>query len=348
MKRNARSPIFADVIIAGGGPSGLSLAAALGTEGFKVLVLERAPKQPPKPDGRTIALSLRAAKFYRHAGVAQLIEKDWCPILAIRVADQDSPQHLDFHHREVGGEPFGFILETHLFQRALQKRVTRLKNIRVVHNARIKNMSCKGAVACATLEDGRVFAAPLIVAADGRHSQSRAAAGIQTYGWNYKQTAIVCLMRHSRPHRNIAVEHFQPGGPFAVLPMTKQRSSIVWTEKSLAAEALMKMNAQEFTALLQEKTGDYLGTVELASARFAFPLALTHAERYVGERLALIGDAAHGIHPIAGQGFNLGVGDIEALTEELTRAASLGLDLGHPLLCGAMRSAANSTTAIWC
>ena len=173
-----------------------------------------------------------------------------------------------------------------------------------------------------TLEDGRTFEAALIVGADGRKSQCRAMAGIGTYGWSYKQTAVVCTIQHSFSHNNVAVEHFQPGGPFATLPMTKQRSSIVWTEKTAAANALMAMDEKAFTSMLQEKVQDYLGEVKLLGKRFSHPLQLQHAEHYTAARLALVGDAAHGIHPIAGQGFNLGMGDIEALDEELLHAVA--------------------------
>jgi len=183
-----------------------------------------------------------------------------------------------------------------------------------------------------TLEDGRIFTADLLVGADGRKSLCREEAGIPLYGWDYHQTAIVCTIKHTKPHHHVAVEHFLPGGPFATLPMTQQRSSIVWTEKTKAAETLLQMDEVEFTELLQEKVEDYLGEVQLTGARYAFPLSMQHAEYYTAARLALIGDAAHGIHPIAGQGFNLGMGDIDALCDELTRAAALGFDLGSMLL----------------
>jgi 2-octaprenyl-6-methoxyphenol hydroxylase len=324
-----------DVIIVGGGHSGLSLAACLGTAGLNVVCLERGAAKTAQSkisDGRTLALSYRTMQLLQKAGVTEVIKRDACPILDIRVADQDSTRYLDFDHRQVGHDPFGWIIENRLFQAALEKRIRALKNVSVVSGAAIKDIDYGDLSATVILGDGCIFEAPLVIGADGRKSLSREKAGIAIYGWDYQQTAIVCTIKHSMPHKNVAVEHFQPGGPFATLPMTKQRSSIVWTEKTAAAETLMKMPVEEFTAMLQEKVEDYLGAIELIGARFSHPLQLQHAKTYCGQRLALVGDAAHGIHPIAGQGLNLGMGDIEVLTEELTKALHLGLDLGAPAI----------------
>lgn len=327
-----KSIIFADVLIVGGGHSGLSLAACLGAADLNVVCLERAaPKQSVHSkisNGRTLALSYRTMQLMQRAGLAEAIKKQACPILDIRVADQDSSSYLDFDHRQVGGDPFGWIIENNLFQAALEKRINSMKQVRVVTGAAIRTIEYGDAAAQIILEDNTVFEAPLVIGADGRNSLCRTKAGIETYGWEYEQTAIVCTIKHSLPHHNVAVEHFQPGGPFATLPMTQQRSSIVWTEKTAAADVLMQMDENEFAASLQEKVQDYLGDIQLTSKRFSHPLQLQHAKNYQAHRLALVGDAAHGIHPIAGQGLNLGMGDIEVLVEELTKAACLGLDLG--------------------
>jgi 2-octaprenyl-6-methoxyphenol hydroxylase len=320
----------ADVIIVGGNYSGLSLAAALGAAGLDVVVLERGPKKLARFDGRTLAVSFRSMQMLQKAGVGDLIEKDACPMLDIRIADQGSTAHLDFDHKEVGNNPFGWIIENHLFHRALNARLSKIKSVRIISSAAVKSYEFNDPLAQVTLEDKRIFKAPLIIGADGRNSSCRAAAGIPVYGWKYRQTAIACVIHHSEPHHNIAVEHFQPGGPFATLPMTKKRSSIIWTEKTATADALMKMSERAFTQTLQAKVEDWLGKIKLAGARFAYPLALQHAKSYIAPRLALIGDAAHSIHPIAGQGFNLGMGDIEVLTDELSRGVRLGLDPGNP------------------
>lgn len=327
--------MMTDVIIVGGNYSGLSLAVALGSAGINVIVLERGLKKRAQFDGRTLALSFRSMKLLREAQVANEIIKDACPILDIRVADQDSSSHLDFNHTEVGQNPFGWIVENHLFHHALEKRIKALKSVQVVTSAFVKHLTFENTSAAVTLEDGRVFKALLIVGADGRNSYCRAAANIPTYGWNYRQTAMACVIQHDKLHENIAVEHFQPGGPFATLPMTDgasrrnpHRSSIIWTEKTAAADALMQADDQTFVAKLQAKVEGWLGNIELAGKRFAYPISLQHAEYYTAKRFALIGDAAHSIHPIAGQGFNLGMGDIAVLTDELTHASRLGLDLG--------------------
>lgn len=329
IRRN--STIYSDVLVIGGGHSGLSLAASLGALGIHVVCLERAVRQPQKStlkDGRTLALSFRSMEIFKKAGVAPFLMKNCCPILDIRVADQGSSHYLDFHHQDVGNNPFGWIIENNLFNQALEKRIAQIKTVQLIHSAAVKAMERTSEGVFLTLEDGRHFSASLVVGADGRKSQCREMAGIPTYGWNYRQTAIVCTIKHSKPHKNVAVEHFQPGGPFATLPMTESRSSIVWTEKTATAKTLLAMDEDKFTELLQEKVEGYLGKIKLLGERFSFPLQLQHAEYYTSKRLALIGDAAHGIHPIAGQGFNLGMGDIEALTEEVSRAANLGLDIG--------------------
>jgi len=323
-----------DVVIVGGGPSGLALSAVLGSAGFSVVCLERNPpraERVARNDGRTTALSFGSVKILKKCGVWPALKKSACPILDIRIADCNSSSFLDFGHAEIGDRPFGWIIENHFFHRALLSRARALKNVRIVAPAAMEKLETDDAEARIVLTDGRIFAAPLAIAADGRDSQCRERAGIPVYGWEYDQTALVCTIAHELPHYNVAIEHFLPGGPLATLPMTRQRSSIVWTERSDAADILKKMSDEDFTAALEDKVRDWLGRVRLAGPRFAFPLSLRHAERYIGKRLVLIGDAAHGIHPIAGQGFNLGVGDIGALTEELERAASLGLDLGDAL-----------------
>lgn len=331
-RTRSRSAVKTDVIVVGGGHAGLSLAASLGAAGIGVVCLERgdfAAKRAMKSDGRTLALSFRSMQHLRQNGVAAFMEKEACPILDIRVADQDSPHYLDFHHQEVGMDPFGWIIENPLFNRALEKRVKQLKSVKVLSGASVQKIERDTEKACVILEDGRAFEGQLVIGADGRKSLCRHLAEIPVYGWSYHQTATVCTIEHSKPHNNVAIEHFQPGGPFATLPMTHQRSSIVWTEKTEVAETLMKLDEETFTQMLQERVEPYLGKVKLTGPRFSYPLTLQHAETYIAPRLALVGDAAHGIHPISGQGFNLGMGDVEVLAEELIRAARLGLDLGQ-------------------
>ncbi len=332
MRRKSVKNLNADVIVIGGGPAGLVMTAMLGTAGFSVLTIEREALKSKstlaKSDQRTTALSYSSTKILERCGLWPLLRKEACPILDIRVADGPSPLFLEFRHREVGDEPFGFIIENHIFHAALRRRATSFKSVTLMTGA-MKALDLNADEARVTLEDGRICSASLVIGADGRFSQSREEAGIPAYGWKYPQTAIVCTLKHSMPHHNVAVEHFLPGGPLATLPMTKQRSSIVWTESSDAAKTLMQMSVADFTENLQEKVEDWLGDIKLTGPRISYPLGLKHARRYIDKRFALIGDAAHGIHPIAGQGFNLGMGDIGVLSEELQKAASLGLDPGN-------------------
>jgi 2-octaprenyl-6-methoxyphenol hydroxylase len=320
-----------DVIIVGGGPSGLTLAVALGAVGFSVLCVERKARhgfqKALRADGRTTALSFSSVSILEACGLWPRLLPHACPIFDIHVADRNSPFHLTFRHREVGDNPFGWIIENHIFHATLQKKVRELKNVRIITGS-MKTIEADDDEARLILEDGRTLVSSLIIGADGRHSLSRKEMNVPTYGWNYDQIAIVCTIAHKKPHNNIAVEHFLPGGPLATLPMTKQRSSIVWTEKSESAKALMEMSENDFTECLQEKVQDWLGVICLTGPRFMHTLSLQHAKQYTAKRFALIGDAAHGIHPIAGQGFNLGMGDIGVLAEELTHVAHLGLDPG--------------------
>ena len=327
---NTSSPIFADVVIVGGNHSGLTMAAVLGSVGVGVICCEQASAGTgrAKRDGRTVALSYRSVKLLDQAGVWKHLEATACPIHDIRVADQDSHHYLDFHAAEVGDHPFGWIVENVLFKEALERRLRELPNVRDLHGAAVEKLESARDSMSLILKNGSEVTTRLAIAADGRGSPCRDMVGIPTYGWSYDQTAVICTIAHSIPHNNVAVEHFQPAGPFATLPMTGQRSSIVWTERPAAAKLLMAMDEAEFVELLQEKVEPYLGKIKLVGERGAYPLNLKHARRYTAERLALVGDAAHGIHPIAGQGLNLGMGDIEVLAEEITKTFGLGLDIG--------------------
>jgi 2-octaprenyl-6-methoxyphenol hydroxylase len=173
-----------------------------------------------------------------------------------------------------------------------------------------------------------VLQGELIAACDGRHSPLRRDAAIETIAWDYPQASIVCTVEHALPHRGVAVEHFLPAGPFAILPMTGNRSSIVWTEHAALAPELMALAAAPFVVELARRFGDFLGEIAVIGRRWSYPLSLMHARRYAAERLVLVGDAAHVIHPIAGQGLNLGIRDIAALSELIIDARRLGLDIG--------------------
>lgn len=332
---DAGAELTTEVIVLGGGLSGLSLAAALATAGVPVVCVDRdspAVQGAELFDIRTTALAYGSVKVLEGAGIWRHLEADAEPILDIRVADQFSSLFVHYDHTtlEVDGanRPFGWIVDNKDMRRALFARVAELPGL--VHLAPASAIFLKrgeGGVAV-TLSDGRVVRGRLLVGADGRKSMAREDARIPVRRWAYGQTAIICTIRHSEPHRGVAVEHFFPGGPFAVLPMTENRSSIIWSERAALAQAYIDMSEERFIAELDHRSGGYLGDIELTTPRAGWPLTVLLAERFVDRRLALVGEAAHAIHPIAGQGLNLGLRDVAALAEVVVDAWRLGLDTG--------------------
>ena len=230
--------------------------------------------------------------------------------------------------RPWASDPLGFIVENQAIRAALLARAGALAALRHLAPASVEALETTAGGIDARLADGRCLRARLAVAADGANSGLRAAAGIETVRWSYEQTGIVCTVEHERPHRGIAHERFLPAGPFAILPMTGNRSSLVWTERAALAPALMEASPAVFARELGTRFGDFLGALEPTGPRWSYPLNLTHAKRYVAPRLALAGDAAHAIHPLAGQGFNLGIRDAAMLAELVVDRARLGLDIG--------------------
>ncbi|MEE8333524.1 MAG: UbiH/UbiF/VisC/COQ6 family ubiquinone biosynthesis hydroxylase [Alphaproteobacteria bacterium] len=319
------------MLIVGGGMVGMSLAAALGGAGARVAVIEPTPPEQLLAeafDGRTSAIAAGSRAVLDSAGAWSGMAEDAQPILDIRVTDGASPLFLHYDHREVGGEPMGHILENRVIRRALLDRLAALPTVTLLAGRRAIALDRDGARATATLDDGACVVAALAVATDGRGSPTRSAAGIGVTEWRYPQVGIVCTVTHERDHRGIAQEHFLPAGPFAILPMTGRRSSIVWTERTDLAPALLALDDDAFLEELRLRFGDYLGALGVEGPRFSYPLGLLHADRYVAGRLVLAGDAAHAMHPIAGQGFNLGLRDVAALAEVVIDALRLGLDPG--------------------
>jgi 2-octaprenyl-6-methoxyphenol hydroxylase len=252
------------------------------------------------------------------------------PILEIRVSDGDMPFFLHFDHREVGDRPFGFMVENRFIRTALHRAVLRQPAITLLAPVEAEAVERGAAAATVRLADGRQLRTPLVIGAEGRKSPLREAAGIRLLTWDYAQTAIVCTVSHELPHDGIAKEHFLPAGPFALLPMRGNRSSLVWTERTELAPALLALADDEFDAEIEARAGGHWGRMHCEGQRWSYPLSLQNAERYIDTRLALIGDAAHAMHPIAGQGLNLGLRDVAALAEVTVEAARLGLDHGGP------------------
>ena len=320
-----------EVVVVGAGMVGLSLACALAGAGVEVIVIDRAAPAgvtDAGADGRVSFIALGSQRALAALGLWDAIAKHAQPILEIRVADGDSPLFLHYDHRDLGAAPLGYIVENRHIRRALFAAAARLDRLQLLAPSEVVSLTRDRSGVEARLKGGGAVRARLAVAADGRISALRKGAGIAVTTWRYPQVGIVCTVAHERPHHGIAHERFLPAGPFAILPMTGDRSSLVWTERADLAPTMTALGEADFNAEMARRFGDFLGWVEVVGGRWSYPLGLVHAERYVAERLALVGDAAHAIHPIAGQGLNLGLRDAAALAEALIDDRRLGLDIG--------------------
>ena len=327
----------ADVIIFGGGLVGLALAAALDSSGLSAVVVDPAdpaPRSQSAFDGRTSAVSSSSMRMLETIGVAAHLAEAGCPIRRIAVADGLKPGGLHFEPDD--DEPLGFMHENRNLRAALQARAEAGKNIWLLWKSRVTDVERADLGVVVALADGRKLSAPLLIAADGRNSATREAAGIAVARWKYDHQAIVSVLRHGRPHDHVAYEIFYPTGPFALLPMNDDaeghRSAIVWSVPQADAAGWLALSDEEFAAEAEATMGGFLGKITMLAPRSSFPLGFHHAAQMNAKRLALVGDAAHAIHPIAGQGLNLGFRDVAALTQVLVEGARLGLDLGDAQL----------------
>jgi 2-octaprenyl-6-methoxyphenol hydroxylase len=269
-------------------------------------------------------------RMLRTIGVTDHLREPGCPIRRIAVADGLEPGGLHFDPDD--DEPLGWMHENRHLRGALQARVEAGPNTWLLWKSRVTNVERGDHGVIVALEDGRKLRAPLLVAADGRNSATREGAGIRIARWKYDHQAIVSVLRHERPHDNVAYEIFFPTGPFALLPMNdvggRHRSAIVWSVPNEDAAGWLSLHDDDFAAEAEAAMGGFLGKIQLLAARSSFPLGFHHAAQITARRVALVGDAAHAIHPIAGQGLNLGFRDVAALAEVLVEGARLGLDLG--------------------
>lgn len=335
-----------DLVIVGAGLNGSLLALAAGEAGLSTALIDRVPLATltqPGFDGRTTAVAFTSQRLFAALGVWDEIAPEAEPIRDIRISDaghdgRASPFFLHFDHREAAEDPetaapMGWIVENRFLRAALLRRLAACPKVELVSPDEVVESERGPDRAGLVLKSGRRLAARLIASAEGRFGSMREEAGIGARSWSYEQIAIVLVAHHDQPHRGVAQEKFLPGGPFAILPMTdspggEHRSSIVWTERSDLARRLLELDEPRFQAEFARRFGDHLGPVVAEGPRWSYPLRLVHAERYIDTRLVLVGDAAHGIHPIAGQGYNLGVRDIAALVEVMVDAKRLGLDVG--------------------
>jgi 2-octaprenyl-6-methoxyphenol hydroxylase len=324
-----------DVIVGGGGMVGLTLALAFAQGGLDVVVVDPIPPSAALDtgfDGRVSALSYSSVRMLEALGVGDELASDAQPILDILVTDAQlgsapAPFSLHFDHHEIG-RPMGCIAENRYIRRALYAAVARSKNITLRTPAALVDLAADSNGITATLTGDAQIRARLAVAADGRESPMRERMGLGVIAWSYPQWGIVATVHHERPHAGTAYEHFLPSGPFAILPMTGNRASLVWTEREDLAPEMLKLPEDAFNAEIARRFGAHLGATHAEGPRWSYPLRFHLARGYVKSRFALAGDAAHGIHPIAGQGLNLGFKDAAALAEVAIDAARLGLDIG--------------------
>ena len=324
-----------DVIILGGGLIGLALAAALDSSGLTAAVIDPVDPDSWKEasfDGRTSAVSSSSRRMFDAIGLAPFLVKPGCPIRSIRVADGLAPGALGFEPPEGDEEPLGWMHENRHLRQALRARAEAARLVTLHWTSKAVSVDRAEHGVAVRLNSGETLTAPLLVSAEGRNSATREAAGIRVARWQYDHAAIVSTLAHERPHDNVAWEIFYPGGPFALLPMTdvggSPRSAIVWSVDRDDAPGFLSLSDVDFAAEAQAAMGGFLGAVRLLTPRSSYPLGFHHAARITDKRLALVGDSAHAIHPIAGQGLNLGFRDAAALAQVLVEGARLGLDLG--------------------
>ncbi|MGR3761473.1 FAD-dependent monooxygenase [Roseobacteraceae bacterium NS-SX3] len=330
-----------DILIVGGGLNGPALALALAQTGHSVTIVDALPQaafEDDAFDGRGYALALASQRLLERTGVWQHVgEGNSQPMLEIKVTDGHagqgpSPFFIHFDHGEIEEGPMGYMVEDRFLRRAFLRAMEAEPRINRKNGRTVTAQQADQTGVTLTLDDGGELRGRVLVGSDGRKSGTAARAGIKRTGWDYGQTALVCAISHEKPHGGIAHQFFMPPGPLAILPLPGNRSSIVWSEKSATAQQIHALDDAGYMAALRPRFGDFLGEIALEGKRFTYPLNLTIANSFIADRLALVGDAAHGMHPIAGQGLNAGLRDVGALAEVLTEATRRGEDIGSPLV----------------
>jgi len=328
-----------DVLIAGGSFVGLSLAIAMMKSsggGLKVAVVDATPLEQARDrghDGRASALSAASKQLFQSLGVWERVEAHVQPITGIDITDSQlgslvRPTLLHFDGDLESGAPAAFMLENYVLRDALIDAAREIEGLTFLAPEKVLDFNATQHGVTARLEGGESVEAALLVAADGRKSALRKAAGIKTIGWSYRQSGVIATLGLEKPHGGLATQHFLPSGPFAILPLTGNRVSLVWTEERARAREIVAMEDEDFLIHAKKRIGARFGALEIAGPRAAFPLDMHLARSFVADRIALVGDAAHGVHPLAGQGLNIGLRDVAALTEVVVESARLGLDLG--------------------
>lgn len=329
-----------DILIVGGGLNGPLLALAAARSGFSATVIdaaETAAHRADNFDGRSYALALASQRMLGALELWPRLAPEAQPMLDIKVSDGragdgPAPFFLHFDHHEIEEGPMGFMVEDRHLRRTLLDAMEAEPKITHLPGETVTGQATDAQRASVTLNSGRTLTGRLLIGCDGRRSGTASRAGIARTERDYGQTALVCAIAHERPHGGCAHQFFMPSGPLAILPLTGNRSSIVWSESHEQAAAIHALSDEDYLSVLRPRFGDFLGEISIAGARFTYPLSLSLANSLTAPRLALLGDAAHGVHPIAGQGLNAGFRDIAALTEVLTDAARRGEDIASPLV----------------
>ena len=351
-------PLSVQVCIMGAGPVGGALACRLASAGFSVALIDKAalpPMENPAFDGRAYAIAAGSQALLDSAGLWDVLDVPPNPIREIRVSDgrvgrSPSRLHLHFDHREASSDahPFGWMVEARTLRKALNARFPTQTGLHVFAPA-MATVERSDAGCVIHVQDGPIIRCQLVVAAEGRNSPLREQAGISVTRIPYRQTAIVCAIAHERPHHDLALEHFLPAGPFAALPMGSSSdaepggsphvSAVVWTDRADNAGTILALDNERFARELARRLGPHLGAIRPVGRRWTYPVSAMIAHRYVDTRLALVGDAAHGIHPIAGQGLNLGFRDVIELSNLIIEATTAGRDVGSESLLSRYQAA---------
>ena len=326
-----------DIAIVGGGLNGPILALALAQAGITTTVIDALTtkvRKNPSFDGRSYAVALTSQRLLNNIGLWGDIKDNAQPMLEIKVSDGragegPSPFFMHFDHAEIEDGPMGYMVQDRYLRRTLLDAITSNPNITHLSDQTVVSQDAANGGITVTLASGKAITARALIGCDGRGSGTAQRAGIKRIGWGYGQTALVCAIEHEKPHGGIAHQFFMPAGPLAILPLTGNRSSIVWSETEANATAFNALSDEEYLTMLRPRFGDFLGEISLAGARYSYPLALSMTDRLVADRVALVGDAAHGLHPIAGQGLNAGMRDIAALVQIISEAQKRGEDYGN-------------------
>lgn len=332
--------IDSNILIVGGGLNGPALALALADGGFSVTIIDALPLADLRDsafDGRAYSLALASRRMLSALGVWDSIASNSQPILDIiasdgRAGEGASPWFLHFDHQEIEEGPMGHMVEDRFLRCALLDAVAKSDRITQINGTSVVAQVTGEDRAAVTLSDGRILTGQVLIGCDGRDSGTAQRAGIARTGWGYDQTGLVCAIAHEKPHNGVAHQFFMPSGPLGILPLPSNRCSIVWAETTERANGIKALSNADYLRELRPRFGEFLGDFRLDGARFAYPLKLTIANSFIGNRLVLVGDAAHGMHPLAGQGLNMGLRDVAALAEVLIEAKRRGEDVSSALV----------------